>query len=184
MDDKYKGKYRIPSARMQHWDYRWAGAYFITICTGRRKPYFGMIHNGRMNLSQTGVMADIFWWEIQKHARHLYLGSFVVMPNHVHGILVLHPDAPPTVTDHAPTDTPRPTIGQQRFQNQGKNSVSSIIGGYKAEVTKHARRLGFEFAWQPRFYDNLIRNQQSYDNIDRYIQNNPLNWKKDMFFGV
>jgi len=74
------------------------------------------------------------------------------------------------------------TIGQQRFQNIGKNSVSSIIGSYKSAVTKHAHRLGFEFAWQTRFHDHIIRDEKSFNTISNYIINNPVNWQEDKFF--
>lgn len=75
------------------------------------------------------------------------------------------------------------TIGQNRFQNQGKNSISSIIGSYKAAVTKHANRLGYEFAWQTRFHDHIIRDEKSYQRIVNYIESNVLNWKDDKFYG-
>lgn len=87
--DKFQNKYRIPSARLQQWDYRWAGAYFITICTQNRIHYFGDIENGKMVLSNIGVLADAFWYEINNHAQNVELGEFVVMPNHVHGVLIL-----------------------------------------------------------------------------------------------
>jgi len=204
--DKFKNKYRIPSARHPHWDYRWAGAYFITICTHNRLHYFGEIQNGVMNLSNVGVIADILWHEIPHHAKNVELGAFVVMPNHIHGILILtgNDDDHNVETGHAlslpPTDTPtdiptdkstdksteinsiEKTIGQQRFQNIGKNSVSSIIGSYKSAVTKHAHRLGFEFAWQTRFHDHIIRDEKSFNTISNYIINNPTNWQDDKFF--
>jgi len=87
--DKFRNKYRIPSARLQPWDYRWAGAYFITICTANRIHYLGEIENRKMVLSPIGVLADVFWHEIKNHAQNVELGAFVVMPNHVHGILIL-----------------------------------------------------------------------------------------------
>ena len=204
--DKFKNKYRIPSARHPHWDYRWAGAYFITICTQNRIYYFGEIQNGVMNLSNVGVIADILWHEIPHHAKNVELGAFVVMPNHIHGILILtgNDDDHNVETGHAlslpPTDTPtdiptdiptdksteinsiEKTIGQQRFQNIGKNSISSIVGSYKSAVTKHAHRLGFEFAWQTRFHDHIIRDEKSFNTISNYIINNPVNWKEDKFF--
>ena len=209
--DKFKNKYRIPSARHPHWDYRWAGAYFITICTHNRIHYFGEIQNGVMNLSNVGVIADILWHEIPHHAKNVELGAFVVMPNHIHGILILTGNDDDTnnvnvnvETGHAlslpPTDTPtdistdkstdksteinsiEKTIGQQRFQNIGKNSISSIVGSYKSAVTKHAHRLGFEFAWQTRFHDHIIRDEKSFNTISNYIINNPVNWKEDKFF--
>ena len=211
--DKFQNKYRIPSARHPHWDYRWAGAYFITICTQIRIHYFGEIQNGVMNLSNVGVIADILWHEIPHHAKNVELGAFVVMPNHIHGILILTGNDDDTNNDndnvnvetgHAlslpPTDTPtdiptdkstdksteinsiEKTIGQQRFQNIGKNSISSIVGSYKSAVTKHAHRLGFEFEWQTRFHDHIIRDEKSFNTISNYIINNPVNWKEDKFF--
>lgn len=86
---KFRNKYRIPSARLQNWDYRWAGGYFITICTQKREQYFGKIENGNMTLSPIGVIADILWHEIKNHAQNVELGEFVVMPDHVHGILII-----------------------------------------------------------------------------------------------
>lgn len=88
---KFKNKYRIESIRAQWWDYRNAGAYFITICTKNRAPYFGAIKEGKMQLSPTGVLADVFWHEIPKHTANAELGAFVVMPNHIHGIIILPP---------------------------------------------------------------------------------------------
>jgi putative transposase len=87
--DKYQNKYRIASARAQWWDYGWNGAYFITICTRNREHYFGEIENGKMVLSPMGIIADILWHEIPNHASFVELGDFVVMPNHIHGILIL-----------------------------------------------------------------------------------------------
>ncbi|HHB52599.1 MAG TPA: transposase [Saprospiraceae bacterium] len=189
---KFKNKYRIASTRLQNWDYRWAAAYFITICTKNRTCYFGDIVNGKMVLSNVGVLANVFLFEIKNHAKNVELGEFVIMPNHVHLILILNgndtdmTDLPVVEARHAlplqSANPPEPeTIGQKRFQNQGKNSVSSIIGSYKSAVTRHANRLGFEFAWQPRFYDHIIRNEKSFINISNYIINNPLKWNEDKF---
>ncbi len=88
--EKFKGKYRIPSTRLQNWNYGWNGAYFITICTKNRIHYFGKVVNGRMQFSHIGIVADILWYEIKNHADHIELGEFVVMPNHIHGILILN----------------------------------------------------------------------------------------------
>ncbi len=238
--DKFKNKYRIPSARAQWWDYGWNGAYFVTICTRNREHFFGKIAYGKMQLSPTGIIADILWHEIPHHHPFVELGDFVVMPNHVHGILILDkPDggikqdigaAPPIVeTGHAlslrppgqmpivppgqmpvvppgqmpvvppgqmpvvppgqmpvvpPGQMPNATqpIGQNRFQNIGKTSLSSIIGSYKSAVTKHANRLELEHGWQTRFHDHIIRKDAEYQRISDYIINNPANWRDDTFF--
>jgi REP element-mobilizing transposase RayT len=190
--DKFQNKYRIPSARLQNWDYRWAGAYFITVCTQNRLHYFGEIENGQMQLSPTGVIADILWHEIKNHSQNVELGEFVVMPNHIHGVLIITDDnanVDNVETGHAlslqsdnQSEPEQKTIGQQRFQNIGKNSISSIVGSYKSAVTKHANRLGFDFAWQTRFHDHIIRDDKSFQHISNYIINNPANWQEDKFF--
>lgn len=151
--------------------------YFITICTGDRRHFLGEVIRGKMVLSHVGILADVLWYEIKNHAQNIELGEFVVMPNHVHGILIL--DNPDTGKDKACLVS---TIGRDRFQNQGKNTISSIVGGYKSAVTKHTRRLGFDFHWQSRFHDHIICNEQSYWRIAEYIINNPLNWSDDCFF--
>jgi len=190
--EKYQNKYRIPSARLQSWDYAWAAAYFITVCTQNREHYFGNIENGKMQMSKIGIIADILWYEIKNHAKNVELGQFTVMPNHIHGILILNGgnagnDANDNAIDdvetrHALSLPPQGTPGQKRFQNQGKNTVSSIIGSYKSAVTKHAHRLEFDFKWQSRFYDHIIRDEKSFNKISQYIINNPNNWIDDRFY--
>jgi REP element-mobilizing transposase RayT len=202
---KYMNKYRSESARAQWWDYGWNGAYFITICTADREHYFGEIKNGKMILSPTGVIADLLWHEIINHSKFVELGGFVVMPNHIHGILIL--DKPNEFVDNrccfcrdracpVPTktttigetkqtiDETEKTIGQNRFQNIGKNTVSSIIGSYKSAVTKHANRLGLKNGWQTRFHDHIIRNDAEYQRISNYIVNNPNKWFEDKFHSI
>ena len=204
--------------RLKNWDYRWEGSYFITICTKDKKHYFGKIINKEIKISKIGVIADILWHEIKNRAKNVELGAFVVMPNHIHGILTLHGDgsgvdntdgdtAPGLIsypdgqimgedrtghilsedrTGHALSLPPPPhdqlSVGQRRFQNIGKNSISSILGNYKSAVTKHAHRLGFEFAWQTRFYDRIVRDERAYHTISEYIVNNPKKWKEDRFY--
>ena len=90
MADKFQNKYRIPSARHPNWDYGTNGAYFITICTKDRQYFFGESENGKMKLSTVGAIAQGFWYEIPKHFPFIELGEFVVMPNHIHGVLILN----------------------------------------------------------------------------------------------
>lgn len=185
--ERYKNKYRVASARASWWDYSWAGAYFITICTQNRFHYFGEIIDQKMVLSPVGVLADVFWHEIPKHAPNVELGSFVIMPNHMHGILIINP---PKLSDISKSGGDvgigvdggvEPNIGTKRFQNPGKNTVSSIVGSYKSAVTRHANRLGFEFGWQSRFHDHIIRNYAEYQRINDYIETNPIKWASDKF---
>lgn len=172
--------------------------------------YFGEVVNNKMNLSNIGVLADVFWYEIKNHSKNITLGEFVVMPNHMHGILIINPDPdngniidsrtrdgniidPKIVqTRHAlslrdpdenynPNENPKKSIGENRFQNPGQNSISSIIGSYKSAVTKHANRLNFDFGWQTRCYDHIIRDERAFATISNYISNNPAKWGEDKF---
>jgi len=190
--EKFKGKYRSDTTRLKNWDYRWDAVYFITICTKDRESYFGEIKNGEMILSNVGVLADVFWHEIKNHTKNVELDAFVVMPNHVHGILIINNDLVPICRDVAcnvPTDGNAPTFGNTPINefmssiSPKSGSVSTIIRSYKSAVTKHANRLGLPMAWQSRFYDNIIRNNQAYSNIQNYIINNPTNWPNDKLFG-
>ncbi|MDJ0898934.1 MAG: hypothetical protein QNJ55_08980 [Xenococcus sp. MO_188.B8] len=114
------------------------------------------------------------------------------MPNHIHGILILNNPHNPgrdvacyVSTTNNGTDSANPNtrlIVCNRFQNQGKNTISSIVGRYKSAVTKYARRLGFDFYWQSRFHDHIIRNEESYFQIAEYVINNPLNWSDNCFY--
>jgi len=170
--DKFQGKYRIAPARAQWWNYGWDAAYFITICTKDRETYFGRIIDGEMILSDAGKIADQCWREIPNHASNIELGEYVVMPNHVHGILVLNADIDPgthvatirrdkACLVSARSRPPRQTIGKSRFQNPGRNTISSIIGAYKSAVSKSLKRLRLYFEWQSRFHDHIIRNEEN-----------------------
>ena len=96
MPDRFRDKYRIPSARLQSWDYGWNASYFITICTANRERYFGEIVAGldneqpAMQLSEVGIIAKRCWLEIPTHFPFVVLNAFVVMPNHVHGIIIIN----------------------------------------------------------------------------------------------
>ena len=174
----------------------------------------------KMCLSHVGILADVFWHEIKNHAKNVELDSFVVMPNHIHGILILDgnnmdhndnndngnrvetPHAVSLQTPKTPKSIQSPispqspvfpqnpqsplptheTIGHQRFQNQGKNTVSSILNSYKSAVSKHSHRLCLTMDWQFRFYDHVIRDDAEYSRIAQYIETNVDNWATDKFF--
>ena len=91
--DKFNNKYRIPSARARWWDYSGAGAYFITICTAHRIPFFGEIIKARLQSTELAFLAEKIWHEIPNQFIFIELGSFVVMPDHIHMILVINDDA-------------------------------------------------------------------------------------------
>jgi tRNA(adenine34) deaminase len=161
---------------MKEYDYGNAGLYCITICTANREHYFGEIIEGKIQLSNIGILADSFWHEIKKHSKNIELHQFVVMPNHIHGILEIVENIGDVGRDVAcNVSTQMSKISPQ------SGTIGRIIGSYKGAVSKHAHRLGLQFDWQSRFHDHIIRNEKSLEQIQSYIINNPENWEKDKF---
>ena len=236
MQNKFQNKYRIPSARLQTWDYANNGAYFITICTQNRHHFFGTIQNQEMQLSEIGKLAAQFWMEIPNHFPFIELGNFVVMPNHVHGILIINHsvetrfiasnenniiasndnnNAPRFIASNnneprfiSPNDINIETqfIVSNDINNnnnetrliaslQGNiggfsgnknpminDNISKIVRWYKGRCSFECRKINPNFGWQTRFHDHIIRNAKSFDTIQNYIFENPLNWKNDKFY--
>ncbi len=100
MSEKFHGKYRIKSARHPYWDYGSNVAYFVTICSHHHQHFFGKILNNKMNLSDIGKIAEKYWLDIQMHCPYVKLDEFVVMPNHIHGIIIIDK---PNTTDNSTT---------------------------------------------------------------------------------
>lgn len=204
MQNKFQNKYRIPSARLQTWDYSNNGAYFITICTQNREHFFGSIHNGIVQLSEIGKLAEYYWIEISNHFSFVELGNFVVMPNHVHGIIILNniPDSVETrfiasknieTTNETPGEICNETRLIASLQGNGggfsgdknpmiNDNISKIIRWYKGRCSFEFRKIKPNFGWQSRFHDHIIRNSKSFDIIQNYIFENPLNWENDKFY--
>ncbi len=164
-----KNKFKSKSLRLTYWNYQNSAIYFVTICTKNKIHYFGEIKKGKMFYSPIGAMAYVLWNEIQHRNKNIILGDFIVMPNHIHAILIL------SSNNMANNDD---LLGKNRFQNIGKNSLSSIIGGYKSSVSKYAHKLNFEFQWQKNFYEHIVRNEYSLEKIAQYISENPIEWSK------
>ena len=182
----YKNKFRIESTRLHSWDYRWNAAYFITICTKNREHFFGEIINGsigienEMEFTDTGKLAGKFWIEISTHFPFTTLDAFTVMPNHIHGILIIN---------NIHTIETLPQNGSLIQKNElmsnispKKGSISAIIRSYKSAVSKHAHSKIPHFAWQERFHDHIIRDEHEFYQIQNYIRTNPQNWMDDMFY--
>ena len=177
---KYRGQYRIESTRLKGWDYSSAGFYNVTICTKDKHPYFGSIEDGEVKFSSIGEIAERFWIDIPRHFSNVEIDEYVVMPNHVHGIVVIRS------IDMSRVETPHvaslPEEGSRQFGPLKPGSLSKIIQGYKAAVTRQVRLMGKQdFAWQPRFYDHIIRNDEDLWRIRKYIQDNPIKWELDEY---
>ncbi len=179
MSDKFKNQYRIPSTRLPCWDYSRNGYYFITICTQERRHYFGEIVDNKMNLSEIGKIVHKYWFEIPKHFSFVELDEFQIMPNHVHGILIINNVVSYVEKRHCLFSTADTNIKINRFQNQGKHTISSIVGSYKSICTKMIHKTNATFGWQPGFYDNIIRTKKSFHYVQEYIKDNQTNWATD-----
>jgi REP element-mobilizing transposase RayT len=174
--DKYKNTYRIPSNRWKAWNYARNAPYFVTICTRQKTEDFGQISNGKMVYTTLGHAATRFWMEIPNHFPFVELGEFVVMPNHVHGIVVINkPDLVETQNLASLQNTPKNKFGPQ------SQNLASIIRGYKVGVTKYAHQCDIPFLWQERYYDHVIRNMEEHERIRLYILTNVQKWSEDKF---
>jgi len=167
---KYKTR-KGTNFRRQWWDYRQNGAYFITINTKNRRHYFGEIDQQQMDWSAVGALADCFWFELKNRYDYVELGEYVIMPDHMHGVLFLHHEEPISPEPFAN----KPNLSFKDISPKA-GSVPAIIRSYKSAVSKHARRLGLEFAWHTRYHSKIIKDQQMLVNVEQYIRNNPKKW--------
>ncbi len=160
MDDSLADaqKLRPRSMRLQEWNYASAGWYFITICTKDRYPYFGEIdEEGKMNFNGRGKIAEECWLTIPSLHSSIELDEFVIMPDHLHGILIINHEY----------DEKLP----RRWQ---KGSLGVIVNQFKGAVVKRIRASEYgDFAWQRSFYDHVIRNEKDLERIHEYIFHNP-----------
>ena len=168
--EKFQNKYRIESSRLSGYDYGSDGVYFVTICTKNRECYFGKIvstNHAYLNPTKIGQIALEYWKEIPKHYPFVTLDEFVVMPNHIHGILILNNP------DHN-------TWSPNQFGVQSRN-LGAIIRAFKSTTKRFANENNIEFEWQSRFHDSIIRDINGLLAVRKYIQNNPMNWHKNEF---
>lgn len=181
---KMKNKIRKPNRYAGH-DYSQPGFYFITICMDGMKEYFGKVENGEVKLNQLGKIAENCWSEIPKHFQNIDLEKFIVMPNHIHGIINIVGDAYTRPEDEVGVAYMQPEKTKAAYMrplrlDKSKMLLSKIIQGYKAAVTRESkRRFSVPFRWQRSFYDRVIRSQDSFNKIRQYIERNPKFWDED-----
>jgi REP element-mobilizing transposase RayT len=172
----YKDRYRVQSTRLPGWDYAANAYYFVTICTRDRATTLGRIEDGQVILSPAGEIADEEWRKTSAVRPYVVVDEFVVMPNHIHGVLIIdsgHVSSPmqPSV------ETPRRGVSTSRL---APGSLGAIVGQFKSVCTKRIRDAGMtDFGWQARFYDHIVRDEESFDRIRQYIVDNPLKWESD-----
>ena len=167
------------SVRLRGYDYRQAGVYFATICTHRKIKAFGSISKGEMMLNELGRVVSEEWQHISEARANVQLDLYVVMPNHLHGIIIIDDklergsDGLDKVSKHY----------QSRTLQAG--SLGAIVGHFKAAVSRRAKRANIgcqQKIWQRSYYEHIIRNEKSLNEIRRYIINNPARWHDDSLY--
>lgn len=190
-------RFRRRSIRLKGYDYAQAGAYFVTICTHERADLFGDVVHGVMEPNAMGNIVQRCWDAIPEHMPMVELDEFTVMPNHMHGIIVITDGAAPHGSmagdgsvgagnfpplpmpgSPAPTDVP-PWI----MPVMVKNSLGHIMQTFKSAVSRQAVRDGLMLRgtpiWQRGYYEHIIRTAADHDRIAQYIAENPANWGSD-----
>ena len=159
------------SIRLNGYDYSTKGSYFVTICTLNRKCLFGNIETREIKLNNIGEIVKRYWKEIPQHFPHVMPGDYVIMPNHIHGILVIE-DGTVGAKNFSPSQ-----VGSPRGTSK---TIGSVIRGFKIGVTKWIRQhTKIEHIWQRNFYEHVIRDEDELNLVREYIQNNPKRWEMD-----
>ena len=190
---------RRKSPRARWHDYTGAD-YFVTFCTKKRELYFGDVVDGKMELSEIGKWAlTQIEQTVVIRQNDVEIPMYVVMPNHIHLIVVFNGvspcrDASNASADNMPDNISADARGETdargaadarraslQFGPQSGN-LSSVVRGIKSAVTKYAIEHDIPFAWQSRYHDHIIRNQMEMNRIADYIENNPLRWELDRFY--
>ncbi len=156
--------------RLAEFDYSQTGYYFVTICTHNMISYFGKIFRGKMILNNCGQIAQTKLLELQKRYNYVEIDQFVVMPNHVHVIII--------IDSYKPKDKKR-IGGDLPLRHLEKiKSLSELVGVFKTTSSKNIHQNGLQgFKWQRSFYDRIIRNDDELFKIRKYIELNPLKWE-------
>ena len=190
------------SIRLKGYDYTHPGAYFVTMVTQHRECLFGEVAGGEMQVNAFGKIVQAAWLELPRHYPHAQLDAFCVMPNHVHGIIVLSPDVRPNGDSRRGGSVPahdtllgeiasgeeilasitktRPYSNDQRQTT--RHALSEIVRAFKsysARRINRPRRSPGVTVWQRNYYEHIIRNPGAWERIQCYIENNPANWEKD-----
>ena len=166
---KFKNKYRIESTRLPDWDYSNEGWYFVTICTKDKKHSFGDVKWETMQLSKIGEKTLDFWNETSCYFKNILIDEFMIMPNHLHGILI--------IKHKIDTNIQRT---ERKFGLLPKNSISSAINHFKGKTTKWCKKNNYpDFDWQDNHYEHIIRDETSLKKIRQYIFYNPQRWEFD-----
>jgi REP element-mobilizing transposase RayT len=181
-------KHKSRSIRLKGYDYSQPGAYFVTICTKDRRCLFGDVIDGEVRLNSFGRIVEEEWLRSAEIRSEIKLDAWVVMPNHIHGIVFITRKSTvgatgqarsPCIFDRAPLHATRSARGPE------KRSPGSFISGLKATVTRLVNQLRGtrgSTIWQRNYYDRIIRNEEELKTLRGYVAENPLQWEVDQYF--
>ncbi len=180
------------SIRLNGYDYAQEGLYFITICCQDRICRFGNVVNGEIILNEYGQIAFDEWVKLSDRFSNIELDVFQIMPNHMHGIIILNDASAGAGITPAQNKSAGAgfTPAQHKRQPQGiaSTTVSDIVGAYKSLVVNgcldiyKSKNATMGKLWQRNYYENIIRNEQSHKRVSEYIINNPVKWAEDKFY--
>jgi REP element-mobilizing transposase RayT len=176
--------------RLKNYNYSNPGVYFVTLCTNKKGNILGEVVNGIVNLNEYGLIARKFWLEIPEHYNNVEIDAFVVMPDHVHGIIVILEKEPPSDCGEGasssrlrpckeePFPFRAPSLQSDGGQKRNYGLLSKVIKSYKEAVVKEIRRSykDYDFGWLHSYHDHIIRNNSYIGRIRKYIFDNPENW--------
>ncbi len=167
------------SVRLRGYDYRQAGVYFVTVCTHRKIKAFGNISQGEMVLNELGHVVIAEWQHVAEARENVQLDLYVVMPNHLHGVIVIDGTPDPDLCEVLQT------IQQKQSATLQAGSLGAVVGHFKAAVSRRAKRANIgcqRKIWQRSYYEHIIRNEKSLNEIRRYIIENPGRWSEDTLY--
>ena len=177
---RYRKRYRVESNRQSKHDYSRSGYYFITICTQDRFEWFGSVRNKRMCINTSGSIVHTVWNNIPNHFENIVIDEFVVMPDHVHGIVRIVDNEPNVETLHA-TSLPRSNnvkLSNEWFSDISpkRGTLSVVVRSFKSAATHQIRKIKPQFQWQANYHDRIIRSDRELRAVRKYIRNNPSVW--------
>lgn len=167
------------SMRLPDYDYGQPGAYFVTICTNRHKRLFGYVDDHAMHVNQNGRVVREEWHRTADIRDNVSLDAFVVMPNHMHGIVQI------TFRRGTARRAPTTTHDDRQFGKPVPGSLLTIIRAFKSAVTRRINRIHNTpgaTVWQRGYYDHVVRNEHDLERIRRYIRENPARWHEDRYY--
>ena len=169
-----EGKYHRRSYRLKDYDYTQPGAYFVTICTKDRVCSLASIKDGHLVLTEIGETANNRWLEIPEHFPRMRLDAYVIMPNHLHGLIFIE-----AISNSVGVQDLEPL--RNRFQHIQPQSIGSAMRSFKAAVSSECKQtIDADFRWQRNFYDHVIRSEKELECIRNYIMRNQLLWSSDV----